>query len=52
MYRYAKIGYEAYGETTGNKPRWEEPPEKIQEAWKAATEAALSAKAKDNISGY
>lgn len=51
---YAKIGYEAYGESTGNKnyqglqmPAWKDLPEKIQAAWSAAAVAILSAKAKD-----
>lgn len=45
---YAKIGYEAYAVSTGGKtfdgrdmPKWPELPERIRDAWRAATDAAL-----------
>lgn len=44
----AKMGYEAYSKSTGNKnfrgeemPKWEALPEAIQTAWIAATEEII-----------
>jgi hypothetical protein len=41
-----KIGYEAYAQHTGGKtfdgrdmPRWEDLPERIRSAWRAAADA-------------
>lgn len=45
---YAKLGYEEYAVSTGGKtfdgrdmPKWDELPQRIKDAWRAATDKVL-----------
>jgi hypothetical protein len=47
-YLYARMGYDAYALSTGGKtfdgrsmPSWDDLPERIRDAWRAATDAVL-----------
>lgn len=47
-YLYARIGYDGYAKSTDGKtfdgrdmPGWDDLPERIRDAWKAATDAVL-----------
>jgi hypothetical protein len=49
MSELAKAAYDAYGDKTGWKnfrgdpmPKWEDLPEAIREAWRAATDAVVA----------
>ena len=46
---YARIGYDGYAASTGGKtfdgrtmPKWDELPDRIKEAWRAAANAILA----------
>ncbi len=52
---YGQIGYISYAANTGGKtfdgrdmPTWEDLPQRIRDAWEAATEAAVQRFAIDN----
>lgn len=55
---YAKVGYEEYAVSTGGKtfdgrdmPKWDELPQRIKDAWRAATDKVLEVYAADHDAG-